>query len=423
MMVPDYAMIAEIKLYAYGYEDSRSLAQKIVITYKLCSEQLSSQNHYDYGMRAVFSVLVAAGNQKRKYANEQEAVLMLRSICDVNLAKFLAFDVPLFKGITEDLFPGTVVPKPDYSDLINKLTEHLNRDCCQPHPYFIDKIIQFYECHVVRHSVMLVGLPFSGKTTALNCLQNSLTDLAKEGVMHEGCIVHQARLNPKSIPAACLYGTFDDVSHEWTDGIVAVLFREFGRNMTDERKWLVFDGPIDAVWIENMNTVMDENKKLCLNSGEIIAMSSNMRTIMEPMDVAEASPATISRNGMVYFEPHLMGFQHLLDRSFHPEKKEDGFPEDLVDWEREEVVKMTDWLLPNSLHFLRENCQDVSPCQDQNIVQSYLKMLLSHLKDAVKMPLYAKGGSLDEAALKKNTTQMLDALVVFCTVWTVGSVM
>merc|ERR1719316_851693 len=259
---------------------------------------------------------------------------MLRAINDVNLAKFLAFDVPLFEGITSDLFPGVVVPAPDYSSLTDKLTFHLLKDCCQPQEYFIEKIIQFYECHIVRHSVMLVGMPFSGKTTALNSLQKTLTDLANEGIMHAGCIVHQARLNPKSIPASCLYGAFDEVSHEWTDGIVAVLFRDFGRNQTDERKWLVFDGPIDAVWIENMNTVTDENKKLCLNSGEIIAMSSNMRTIMEPMDVAEASPATISRNGMVYFEPDLMGFQHLLDRTFHVDQLEEGFPKELNTEER-----------------------------------------------------------------------------------------
>jgi len=405
MMVPDYAMIGEIMLMSFGFSDARVLARKIVATYKLCSEQLSSQTHYDYGMRAVMAVLRAAGNLKQADKDSSEDILMLRAIRDVNVPKFLSHDLPLFEGIAKDLFPSTVLPAPDYVNMLASMNRACEERNLQTTSYFLQKTIELYEMIVVRHGLMVVGLSYGGKTCSYRVLADTLGHLCTLGQNEENK-VRVYCMNPKSITMGQLYGQFDPVSHEWSDGILAINFRTAASDQGPDRKWVMFDGPVDAVWIENMNTVLDDNKKLCLVSGEIIQMSSSMNMIFEPQDLEVASPATVSRCGMVYYEPHQMGLYPSLGSWLNT------LPETISSAQRDMIESLFKWIIPPTIKFIRRELREVSPTSDIMLGWAFLKLFESLM---VSFKVEPNKFQMQE----KDASALLEGIFLFSLTWSI----
>ncbi|XP_063775070.1 dynein axonemal heavy chain 14 isoform X3 [Pseudophryne corroboree] len=374
MMVPDYQLIVEIMLFSEGFKAAKSLSGKLVNLYQLTSKQLSQQNHYDFGMRAIKTVLVMAGQRKHDLESREkktrltlddETLIIISALKEANLPKFLAEDVPLFESIMADLFPGVAQEKTNTKRLEKAISAALHELCLQPWESQTQKVIQFYHQIVARHGVMLVGPTGGGKTAVRRILEKALVHLptvpmdrsSPLNVMKKGK-VETFIINPKCVTLGELYGEIDPNTMEWSDGLLASAVRTFtqqsskGSGTTDlsapqlnnennmkglndipkaenedfsdsvtpqprgdavpDWYWIILDGPVDTMWVENLNTVLDDTRTLCLANSERIRLPQGMRMIFEVDSLSQASPATVSRCAMVYMDPVDLGWKPFL---------------------------------------------------------------------------------------------------------------
>lgn len=416
MMVPDYALIAEIMLFAEGFSDARTLSRKMSKLYILCSEQLSQQPHYDYGLRAVKSVLVMAGSLKRANPDINEDVTLIRALRDSNIPKFLADDLPLFHAIVLDLFPGTYISPHDYGELQAALEEEITKAGLQKVPTYITKVIQLFDIFNVHFGGTLVGPTGAGKSSCYRTLQATMTSLRARGAKNPVYqTVYTRVLNPKCISMGELYGEFNEATQEWHDGLASTIMREAMADEMPDMKWTVFDGPIDALWIENMNTVLDDNMTLCLANGERIKLKHEMEMLFEVMDLAVASPATVSRIGVVYMTATDLGWMPFVKTWI-----EQSFPNGML----AECVQRFDTnvttYVDKCIHFVRKKCKELVPTVDINLATSLCR-LFGQLVTAYG----SKDGATSAYASMKpdELFELLDKVFMFSLIWSIGASM
>ncbi|GAW80997.1 dynein heavy chain [Plasmodium gonderi] len=341
VIIPDFNKICENMLMAEGYVNAKYLSIKFTTFFEL-AQSLLKEKHCDWGLRSIKSVLTKAGFLKRAYQNMDENKLLYSAIHDINIAKISASNCPVFSGLLNDIFlsnkgegkssasleivdSSKSIPSEDnpnekkcksqgseedtkntetnlrdkHKDGFhqNKMEEELMEICKKNHlfglNYFVNKIIQLNDIINIRHCVFIMGEAGCGKTTLFNMLM--------EYQKQQNLKTVSIRINPKSISIDDLYGNVHIKTREWKDGVFSKYMRNYSKRDDCDKAYIIFDGNLDSHWIENMNSVMDDNKVLTLSSNERILLKNHMNLVFEFSDLMFATPATISRAGLVYF--------------------------------------------------------------------------------------------------------------------------
>ncbi|CBZ51589.1 Dynein heavy chain family protein, related [Neospora caninum Liverpool] len=501
MVVPDYTSIAEILLFSEGFAEAKLLADKLIKFYKICSEQLSQQKHYDFGLRSVKTVLLLAGDLRRQDPEASEENLLLRAICDANEPKFVEEDLPLFYSTLADFFPSYRREEESDEEFEQAFLAAVEERGLQPSPGTLTATHQLSKLLSARVGTVLLGAPMSGKSTAVLVLADVLSRLSlspkrKRQLSRASCAkrrlgrgarrrgaggseppawdgasflstpscrrasagpqeedgdgeeteeteeeteeteetgeeadaetaaqveaattkqfsVSYRVVNPKALSIPALYGSFDYLTQEWSDGVASRVMREFAATDSHGPKWIIFDGPIDCLWIESMNTVLDDNQTLCLPNGERIKLRPEMRLLFEVTDLHAASPATVSRCGMLYFPSRAVSWESIV-RSWLQRLPEDPFTEEL----REQLFEYFKLVVPSTLaHFEAETLETEIASPVLSLVASLCNILQAVLHiplDPAAEQRFESGGAKEDQDVKAGrrrttTTPFSDA--------------
>ena len=322
MTAPEVSLIAAAALRSDGFVDSASLGARVAALFSGSAALLSPAQHYDWGLRAIKACLSTAGvaaareraSSGAALSTAREASLLVAAVRSNTVSKLAGVDGDAFTALLGDAFPG--VPQTDVADAALETSLHALAAAVKGSPAATAATAAGLVLGSVvvnaalsrslallrgalneRTGCVIVGPPRAGKSTLWRALHAALLIAGEQ--------LRVFALHPKAMPRAALLGRLDADSREWTDGVLTAAARAaagFTASTPGARAWIVCDGDVDPEWIEALNSVLDDNKLLTLASGERISLGSRVNFLFETHDLRFASPATVSRCGMVFLD-------------------------------------------------------------------------------------------------------------------------
>ncbi|MES1911191.1 MAG: hypothetical protein MHM6MM_003668 [Cercozoa sp. M6MM] len=305
MSVPDSQIICEVYLFSCGFTQAAIIAKKLCLMFKVFKQLLSKQKCYDFGLRSLKAIVQTAGHFMRQKASSamsdlEVQVSCIRKALDLVVSPKLAQgDDLLFKKLRQSMWSTSsnnaepVVPKV-FREQYTDVALRLSCDVIQS-----QVVSTFHILRSLQHriGVVVMGPSLSGKSTCLR--------LAVSLLRHLGETVHLTTVNPKAFERRVLLGYMDSDTRQWKDGIVTQFARQAAESRKeDTRHIIVFDGDIDPEWIEALNSVLDDNAMLSIPNGERIQFGRNVNFVFESTNLDHASPATVSRLGIIAVNHH-----------------------------------------------------------------------------------------------------------------------
>lgn len=334
----------------------------------------------------------------------------MRALRDFNLPKIVSEDRQIFLDLIRDLFPKMECESKQDPNLRGALEKMIRQEKLQAEEGFILKCIQLSEILEVRHSMFMIGKAGTGKTTIWKVLAQTMSAMGYE--------TQTEPINPKAVTSNELFGCLTKTK-EWKDGVLSTVMRNMSKNEGPYRasavnKWIVLDGDVDPDWIESLNTVMDDNKVLTLVSNERIPLSNAMRLILEVSNLREATPATVSRGGVLFVNDGDVGWKPFTDSWLEKFKHSDENARSVF------YLAFTQYLSETNLDEIHSK-ESICPMVDMAYIHALCMII-----DALYDDLYSKKEthefmkSLKADGKDDDIKTIYEAFFIFAMMWAVG---